>query len=322
VTLEFTAALAALWAALLLLAVFLLRSSRRTQFWALWFLVFLAPVLQIVPFGIWVADRYLYVPIIGLLVLASGFFFDLPERITYSSERQARATARAWEAAMFVVLVALAWRTTVRLPVWKDDLTLWEATYPTCPNSAYCNENLGLALLRAGQVQRGGDLLVRAVELRPSPSYLVNLANALSLAARNYREAIRLYRLALESPLASSGNPLWVTDAYAGLARASILLGNLEDAAQAIEKGKGRSPGNPRLWIVEAFLHWKRGDLAEARRSLQVSLMITGQAPRYFAFFTQYWGDSADVANLLAALRADRAAPSATPQVPQPGPGQ
>ena len=317
VTLELTWGLAVQWIALLALAGFLLRSSRRTQFWALWFLVFLVPVLQIIPFGIWVADRYLYIPIIGLFVLAGGFFFDLLDRFG-----QARRGWRfGWEAALCLVLAVLAWRTAVRLPVWKDDLTLWETTYPTCSNSAYCNENLGLALLQAGQSQRGGDLLVRAVEIRPSPPFMANLADALTLTARNYTDAINFYRLALQSPAASSGTPIWVTDAYAGLARAYILQGNLDEAAHALEKGTSLNPGNPRLWVVEGFLHWKRGDLAAARRALGISLMITGQTSRYAFFFFRYWGNMTDVGNLLADLNAARTGtnPAGTPD---PAPAQ
>ena len=300
VTLEFTAALAVLWIALMALSGFLLRSDRRIQFWGLWFLAFLAPVLQVIPFGIWVADRYLYVPIIGLCVLASGFCFHLLDR--------SRRDWHRWglQAAACAVLVTFAWRTAARLPVWKDDLTLWETTYPTCPNSAYCAENLGLALLQAGQPQRGGDLLVRAVTLRPAPNYMVNLADALTLNARNYPEAIRFYQLALADPLAAHGNLPWVTDAYAGLARAQMLQGSLDAAAAAIETGKSMNPGNPRLWVAEGFLHWKRGDLEAARRALNVSLTMTGQRARYASFLTYYWGDAADVGELLGDLRAAR----------------
>jgi 4-amino-4-deoxy-L-arabinose transferase-like glycosyltransferase len=310
---EFTWTLAALWAALLILSGFLLRSSRRIQFWALWFLVFLAPVLQIIPFGIWVADRYLYIPIIGLFVLAGSFFFHLLDR--FGHDRSGRLWRRwAWEAALCIVLLTLAWRTTARLPVWKDNLTLWETTYPTCPNSAYCNESLGLALMRAGQLQRGGDLLVQAVALRPAPTYLVNLADALTWSARNYPEAARIYLRALQDPAANSGTRLWVTDAYAGLARAFILQGNLQEAAHAVNKGKNLNAGNPRLWVVEGFLHWKRGDLDAARRSLGTALTITGQRSRYAPFFTYYWGDHADVGRLLGDLRAAREAAESNPQ--------
>ena len=298
VSLEFTGALAALWVALIILAGILFRSNRRIQFWALWFLVFLAPVLQVIPFGIWVADRYLYIPIIGLFVLASGFFFTLAERAA------AAWRVRVWEAAMCIVLVAFAWRTAVRLPVWKDDLSLWEATYPTCPTSAYCSENLGLALLKAGAPQRGGDLLVQAATLEPDPKYFVSLADALTLNARNYPEAIRFYRLALENPAADNGSLVWVSEAYAGLARALILQGELEPAAQVVDKGKSLSTEYPGLWVAEGVLHWKRGDLAAAAGSLRIALAMTGQRSRAGPFLAYYWGDAAEVGRLLGDIRA------------------
>jgi hypothetical protein len=109
VSLDFSGSLAALWAALLALTGFLLRSNRGVQFWGLWFLVFLAPVLQIIPFGIWVADRYLYIPAIGLFVLASQFFFQLMDRWGRVWHRW------SWEAAMGLILLVFAWRTTDRL---------------------------------------------------------------------------------------------------------------------------------------------------------------------------------------------------------------
>ena len=48
------------WAGLVLMTSFLYRASQDVKFWVAWFVVFLMPVLQLVPFPIWVADRYLY----------------------------------------------------------------------------------------------------------------------------------------------------------------------------------------------------------------------------------------------------------------------
>src|ERR1019366_643263 len=144
----------------------LYRSNRHTQFWGLWFFAFLAPVLQIIPNLTWVAERYLYIPAIGAFVLISAFFFDIWDRL---QQKQLR-----WgvEFAMVTVLVLLVWRTETYLPVFRNDLTLWESTAKTCPTSAACHAGLGSALIDDHQIERGVTELIRAIEIRPSPDYL------------------------------------------------------------------------------------------------------------------------------------------------------
>ena len=72
---QFDWLVASAWIALLVAGWLLLRRDRNTQFWSPWFVVFLAPVLQIVPNLTWVAERYLYIPAIGVFVLVGRLFF-------------------------------------------------------------------------------------------------------------------------------------------------------------------------------------------------------------------------------------------------------
>ncbi|HEY7616364.1 MAG TPA: glycosyltransferase family 39 protein, partial [Terriglobales bacterium] len=102
------------WAGLLAVALLLLRTSRSTQFWALWFVVFLLPVLQIVPFPIWVADRYLYIPGIGLFVLVGRLFSHAWDRAVSPGLRW------SLQCAMVAAIVVLGWRTLDHLPAWRN----------------------------------------------------------------------------------------------------------------------------------------------------------------------------------------------------------
>ena len=286
------------WVALLGIAWLLYRSGPSIRFWALWFLVFLAPVLQIVPFPIWVAERYLYIPAIGLFVLGSRLFFGLLDRISFVWLRW------GWELAMLAILLAFARQTDRHLPIWRSNLALWEATTPACLTSAYCHMNLGLALLQAGRIQRGGDELGRAVEIRPAPQYLSRLGDAFLFSARDHPQAIQAYRLAVDKATAAMPGSPALAEYYAKLARAYVIIGSLEQAQQAIESGKHLDRRNPRLWVAESFLHWKQGNLDEARNSMRFVLIITGQRSNIARFIHYYWGDAAEVGRLLAALRS------------------
>jgi tetratricopeptide (TPR) repeat protein len=303
---EFNWVIAGAWMGLLLLLWLLYRSDRCTQFWGLWFLVFLMPVLQLVPNPVWVADRYLYVPVVAACVLGSRLIFWIAGRLTAPWQKV------GWAVAMSAIAVVFTWHTWNHLPIWRNELALWGATTPGCMQAASCHVSLGQALLANGQPQRGGDELVLAVQLTPAPLYLSYLGDALTLSARNYPEAIVMYRRALDGANASGGsvsNSL-ASDFYAKLARAQIFAGSLDEASRAIEVGKQLDITNPRLWVVEAFLQWKRKNWEGARYSLRTVMEMTGHSSQAANLVGYYWGDAREIGRLLADLHATSAASS------------
>lgn len=289
---RFTWVVSAAWLGLLGTLWLLYRSNRRIQFWGLWFLVFLAPVLQIIPFPIWVAERYLYIPAIGMFVLGSRAFFGIWDRLAGGWKRM------AWELAIALLLIAYSWEIHAHLPIWRNDQVLWEATAATCPTSAYCHSNFGLALLQVGQTERGVKELIRSVEIRPAPRYLIPLGDAYTLSLADYRQALIAYNMALQEGGRSMG-----AEFYAKLARAFIKSGNLEQAQRAVDAGAQVDPSDPTLLVINGFLQWKLGKFPLALNSLRKSLAVTGQTSNPSGFFYHYWGDPAEVGRLISDLR-------------------
>jgi tetratricopeptide (TPR) repeat protein len=276
-----------------------LRRSRNTQFWIMWFVVFLAPVLQIVPNLTWVAERYLYIPAIGAFVLAGKLFFDVLDRI------QPLALRWSWEAAMACVLLVLGWCSGTYLPVFQNNLTLWEATAKTCPTSAICHAGLGSALLEDGQIERGMSELIQAVQIRPVPENLERLGDAYSNFARDYRQAIIAYDMAIEQ--ASGPSARGSSELYAKLARVHLMAGNRELASEALQAGREADPLDPYVLVTESFYQSTRGDRERSLQSLRTALAVTGHVPTAETsgvprFLYAYWGNAADVGRLLAFL--------------------
>ena len=85
---------------------------------ALWFFVTLAPVLQIVPHHDFMAEHFLYLPLVGLALGAGA-----------AIERIAGARGLSWTRALAAaLLVVFAARTVRRNRDWKDPLTFWRTT--------------------------------------------------------------------------------------------------------------------------------------------------------------------------------------------------
>ncbi|OFV99144.1 MAG: hypothetical protein A3F68_13120 [Acidobacteria bacterium RIFCSPLOWO2_12_FULL_54_10] len=286
------------WLALLVTAVLLLRANRFLQFWALWFFLFLLPVLGFVPFGIWVADRYLYIPVVGAFVILSHGFFWLADRLT-------RAPSRWVLNIVFCALIAaFAWHTVRHLPVWKDDLSLWQNAITNCSTSAYCHVNLGLAYMRSGQTNLGVPELIRAVEIRPAPLYLTYLGDAYTMSVKDYRQAGIAYQMARDQ-----GGPDIDAKFYFKLARYHLLAGNSDAARKAISDGKKISLNEPGLHVVESILEWKSGNLDAARRSLTTVLTMTQRRADLPGFLRQFWPLPIDNDKLLSDLRSSQSEP-------------
>ncbi len=105
----------------------------------IWYLLTLLPVIGIVQVGMQsMADRYTYVPMIGLLI-ASGW------------------EACAWPrvAAVPGVLVLAAWSVvTIRqIPVWKDGVALFTQALRADPENFVAHDNIGVELDQRGQFE-------------------------------------------------------------------------------------------------------------------------------------------------------------------------
>jgi hypothetical protein len=289
---SWNAVLVGAWAALAVLLWLLSRGNRAVRFWGLWFLIFLAPVLQLFPFGIWVADRYLYIPAIGAFVLAGKGFFWIRERFTH------RALAWGLDLAMASVLLLFGWSVTSHVGVWRNNVTLWGATVPGCDTSAYCHVSFGAALLEDGQTERGIREMIRAVELRDAAGYLMRLGDAYTNFAHDYRQAEVAYTAALSKTPVSMRAEL-----YAKLARSYLLAGDFPRARNALQAGMETHPQEPSLWVVQAFLAWREADLARARESLGQALLLAGLPPDVGAYLGSVWGNGLEIRELLRSLQ-------------------
>jgi cytochrome c-type biogenesis protein CcmH/NrfG len=157
----------------------------------LWYLGMLVPVIGLVQVG-WQgrADRYTYLPQIGLYIAATWGVVDLTA--FYRHQRATLSTAA------IIVICALTWCAWIQTSYWRDSERLFRHAAAITTNNDVADNNLGIVFLGQGKLDEAISLLQTAADLRPdnSPAH-ENLAKALLQKGR-VAEALIHYRKLLE----------------------------------------------------------------------------------------------------------------------------
>ncbi len=226
------------FSAALLLAVtaLLLAVARRHPYglvgW-LWYLATLAPVIGLVQVGSQaMADRYTYLPLIGLSIVVAWGVPDLMGNLRWRRLVLA-ATASA-------AIAALTAGTALQLRHWRDSEALFAHALSVTRDNHVANAYLGTALLQQGRTREAIALYSEAVRLRPD--FLTaanNLAWLLATAeAESLRNPYAAVRLAQRSALLTQHSDAHVLDTLAAAYAAS---GRFEEAVLTAERGLGRA---------------------------------------------------------------------------------
>jgi tetratricopeptide (TPR) repeat protein len=257
---------------LLALSIVALLSWRRRGYlfvgW-FWFVGTLVPVIGLVQVGLQaMADRYVYVPLVGISIAVSWGVCELP---LLAARRRTLGTLAV------AVLLALGVATSLQLRHWQDGVTLFEHTLAVTDDNPTALGNLGLALLEQGRVDEGVaalatsfQLRVPAEQLRPAVFKMLNAAGLEQQRSSAYVKAIGFYRAALAirpdaAPLhiqlgralfrqgrhesaieaflaALEANPA-LADAHVGIAEAARSSGQLELAVDHYREALRLQPG-------------------------------------------------------------------------------
>lgn len=146
----------------------------------LWFVGTLVPVIGLVQVGSQsLADRYTYIPLIGLFIMAAWGVPDLLRRVPLPNRRFALNSAAC---AIVVVCTALTW---VQVGHWRNGVTLFSHAMEVNPNPRV-EQILALALSRAGHHAEAIEHFENVVRVRPDQPSTLNLyAVALNSVGRN-----------------------------------------------------------------------------------------------------------------------------------------
>ncbi len=232
--------------------VYLFKRDRQTAFWAAWFWAAILPNLNIIPLSVSMADRYLYLPVIGPSVLfALALFGPVKDRIHKHFPKKVR-----WIYAVSGILVlVLAVASQVRSRIWENELTLWTDTVTRLQHGVPYT-NLGAAYIEAGNVAEAKNNFEKAIEV--SPDYYLPYADLgrIYLQENDHSRAEKAFVKALSL---NPNNPFISQE----LAKIFINRGELDRASDVISNGLNITPNEPSLLFLKAHILTRKGDLQE-----------------------------------------------------------
>jgi tetratricopeptide (TPR) repeat protein len=240
--------------------VLIRRRAYLTVGW-LWFLGTLVPVLGLVQVGSQaMADRYTYLPLVGLFVALAFGIAELAER--------ARIPRAVTLALGLLVVGASAARAWTQLAVWRDSTTLFERSLAIEPNAPILLNNYGRVLLAEERFDEAEARYRQALAIVPGAlDMLIGLA-VTQRAAGNSEEALEGLRLILSKEPENERT----------LFEAALTLQGMERSDEALryyDQLLGLDPEHARAYYNRGFLRLDRGDVGQAIDDLRATVRLT-----------------------------------------------
>lgn len=220
---------------------------------ALFFLVlyvlFLLPVLHLVPRANFVNDRYMYLPIIGL----SGFLFECLEHFCAKYEMNFRHSVVA---IMLTLVVPLSALSAQQSKIWNNNLVFWEHTVEHNPYNILARNALGLEYHERQRYEEAKYQFEFVLSLQLPMSLKLkainNLANIYTdkkYPNASLQEAVKLYEMGIKS----SERKNLTYELRINLAQALAQMGRGREATDIVNQVYAELKSDPdsrNIWLI------------------------------------------------------------------------
>jgi protein O-mannosyl-transferase len=314
-----------------------------------WYLVMLIPVIGIVQVGEQGhADRYTYLPHIGLFVAIVWFAIDV------ATVRRSKLQVAVTTAVAVLIILALAWAAFIQTSYWRNSETLWTRALAVTSDNDVAHNNLGYLCSDRGDLDEAISHFESAARIRSGkrdPHYdlasafvQMNLADALARKGRSdeamvhYEEAIRLQpnyadayynrgsvlfaKGRIDEAIADWEKALEMhpndADAHTSLGNALLQKGSLREAIAHYVTALALAPDDPHsrnnvAWILATASDSSIRDGSRAVGFAQEAVQLSGgREPRFLRTLAAAYAESGRFSEAIAV--AQQAAGIATMQ--------
>jgi Flp pilus assembly protein TadD len=255
-------------ALIILISLLVVSQVRRRPYLAVgwfWFLGMLVPVSGIVQVGLQsMADRYMYLPGIGLIIAAVWGAAEALRRF-----RKVRVAAAVVTA---VIVCALAVQTVRQQRHWETTLDLFEHVLRVDPDNWLAHDMVGMVYWGRGDDATAIRYFERSTRLNPRhPLAYHHLALSLSRLGR-YDEAVAQFRKALEINSQEAITHLRLAETLTDAGRYAEAEPHFQEAVRLV-------PGSPMGWVLWGDALLSQGRREEAVEKLKEAVRIAPDDP-------------------------------------------
>jgi protein O-mannosyl-transferase len=226
-----------------------------------WFLISLSPVAGMIQGGLWpeMADRWAYVPAIGLFVIIAWGWDAISLKIP---NRRAISALLAT-----VILVSFSFLTQKQVSYWQNTRTLFEHALAVTPENQISLFNYGIGLSEQGLTDQAIEQYYKALKLQPDYGDVhTNLGKAFYEKGM-YDKSIHHYELAARLKPDSPKTQSDLANAYAA-------TGLFEKTLTHYAKALDIEPNDPLIHYNMGVAHYKLHHYDEAAYHFQAAIRI------------------------------------------------
>jgi tetratricopeptide (TPR) repeat protein len=258
-----------------------LRARRRHPYVTVgwfWYLLTLVPVIGLAQVGSHaMADRFTYVPLVGIFIVIAWGIPDLLSRRRTQSSAMGVTGRRALASGAVAIILVLAGVAHVQIGYWQDSLTCWQHALDVTADNFVAEDALGGVLTDEGRMTEAIPHLRRALELHSDfPGAHHNLAVALTKQGEAFAGVGRLDDAIAEFQEALGQTPA-SADVHEDLGLVLFARGRVDDAVAAYREALLFNPGLAEAHDSLGMAYLAQHKVAEATQEFKEALRLDPQ---------------------------------------------
>lgn len=247
-------------------AIFMMRKREKgVSFGALFFVITLVPVYNIVSMDNFIAERYLYLPAAGFALVAGtvipSIISNLKSKFLYLL------------ITVFTIAGLYSFAVIRRNGVWENEYSLWSDTVRKMPESARAHFGMGYSLFERGRIEEAIREYKNAIKLAPTYAHAYNNLGYLYAYQDRFEEAIPHLETVLRLKPRHS-------EAHDNLGKIYTIQGRLDEAVWHFNEALNVTANDPAIHTNLGFAYYRQGKIEEALQQYRISLELNQNNPK------------------------------------------